>query len=183
MALDTTQIRVAPHGHLYVATTATAAPADVTAAWGVGWKELGYASDDGVSLNPSLDTDTIDVWQSAAPGRYVVKAAGLDVEFTMVQSNADTTGFFFGSTWTVDEDLATMLFSSTPEIDTRSLGIEWGEGAIVNRLIVGLGSVTDRDAIDLKRTDAQAYKVTFSAMDKAGSLATLLSNDPAILGT
>lgn len=184
MTLSVDQIRLAPGGHIYTAATSTANPTDVTTAWAVGWKEHGYASDEGVSLAPKISTGNVPVWQSAAPGKHFITGIELSLEFALHQVNEDNLGlYFFGATWTAGET-SKLVIPSSPVLDTRKLGIEWtDDGGFVNRLIVQRGLATDREKVVLNRKTAQAYGITFEAQDFNGELAHILSNNPDLGAT
>jgi hypothetical protein len=57
MAQDAEEIRVAANGHVYVVAVGTAAPTDVTTAWGSGWADLGLVDDDHVTLSDGRETE------------------------------------------------------------------------------------------------------------------------------
>lgn len=183
MALDSSQVRVAPFGHVYVAPVGTVAPVDVTAAFAAGWKELGYLDEDGVGITPSTDVTDIMAWQSLLAVKTSLTGLDLTLEFNLIQVNQNTTAlYFFGQAWVVAAGLATMTMSSNPALDERALAVEWTDDAnFTNRLIVPRGLVTDRQQLTLKRSEAVAMGVTFKALDDNGTMAKLLSNNTALL--
>jgi hypothetical protein len=185
MALDSTQVRIAPFGHVYVAPVGTAAPVDVLTAYSATWKELGYISEDGVGITPSVDVADIKAWQSLLPVKQSLTGMDLELTFDMIQVNQQTSAlYFFGSAWVTTVSLATMTISSSPSLDERALSIEWKDDAnYINRLTVGRGLVTDRDQLVLKRSDAVAFGVTFHALDSNGTAAVLMSNNPSLINS
>lgn len=172
MALDATQVRIASNGKILVAPVGTAAPVDTTTAFAASWVNLGYASEDGVTLTPSLDTDDIPGWQSSAPLRTIITGAGLEVGFTLMQSSPEVLDLYFGGTTAA----GTLEVPVSPSITERSLAVEWIDGASVYRLIVPRAALTDRGEITLARGDAVAFEMTFAAMPPAtgNALATVL---------
>lgn len=64
----------------------------------------------------------------------------------------------------------------------RALGIEWSDnnGAIVNRIIIPRGQVTDTDDVNLTRTKSASLGITYGAMGLDGTtpLVYWYSNDP-----
>lgn len=182
MAQDTTQIRLAPGGHIYVAPIGSTEPTDVTTAWDAAWLELGYADDGGVDITPKINTNEIPVWQSATPGKITIQSSQFTLDFNLAQTNKDTTGFFyFGATWTTVGTVQKLVIPSAPGTDERMMGIEWTENSITNRLIVPRGMATDRQKVSINRKTGQMYGLTFEALDDAGTLAYILSNDPALV--
>lgn len=185
MSQDSTQVRVAPNGHIWVAALGTAIPATPTTTPDTGWKELGYADESGVEITPSLTTAEIKAWQSAAPLRIIPTEIKLELKFNLQQFNADTTSLFFGgATWAAvsgHTGVSKLLFSSTPNVDERMVMIDWQDVSINCRLVVERGLVTNRDKLDIVRSKNQVFGVTFSALDAAGNFAQLFSDDPTLV--
>lgn len=131
--LTSSEVRVAANGKIMIAPRGTAEPADVTAAWGTGWVELGYANEDGVTLARSVEREDQQVWQSVTPVRRLLTGVELTTQFTAVQWNRATTALWFGGgQWvqpdaTAHPDLWRFDISAIPRVDERMLGIEWSE--------------------------------------------------------
>jgi hypothetical protein len=171
MALDATEVRVATNGALRIAAVGTAAPTDVTTAFGVGWSDLGYATEDGVTLTPSMDTEDINAWQSAAPVRRIVTGSGLEVGFTLIQSNEETLALYFGATVTGD----TIEIPVSPTPLERALAVEWVDAGATYRLVVPRASLSDRGEVTLARGEAVGLEMTFTALPPAtGPLAVVI---------
>jgi len=185
MALDSSEVRLAPFGHIYVAPVGTTPPVDVTTAWGAGWQELGYLDEEGVGITPTTDVEEFFAWQSAVSVKQSLTQIGLELKFNMIQVNQHTTGlYFFGQSWNVAGGVATLTIPSDVNIDERALGVEWTDDAgMVNRLLIGRGMVTDREDLMINRKELTASGVTFKALESGGNLATLLSNDPNLLSS
>lgn len=185
MALDSTEVRVAPFGHVYVAPVGTSAPADVSTAFSASWQELGYLDESGVGITPSTDVTDILAWQTLLPVKSTLTGLTLELEFNLIQVNQNTTAlYFFGQSWVTGSGLATMTMSSSPTLDERALAVEWtDDGNNTNRLIVGRGLITDRQQLTLSRTEATAFGVTFRALDNNGTMAVLLSDNPDLVNS
>jgi hypothetical protein len=181
-------IRFAPKGRILVAPLNTAAPTDVTTAFAATWKELGYVSPDGCELTPSVDSQAVEVWQSATPVKYVVNSAACQLKFTLMQFDADGTALYFGSSWVAAEDaegnpisgVFTLDLASTPELAERMIAVEWGDANSTSRLIIPRGMVSEREGLKLTRTNAQSLGVTFEALDSNGRLGYILTNASGI---
>lgn len=185
MALDSGQVRLAPMGHVYTAAVGATLPTDVTTPLDPAWKELGYLDEDGVAVTPTTDIEDYMAWQSAVSVKQSLTSVGLELKFNLIQINQDTTGlFFFGSDWSVSGGLATMVMSANPALDERGLVIEWTDDAgSTNRLLLPRGLTTEREDMVINRKELTALGVTFKALEYAGNLATLLSDDPNLLAS
>lgn len=185
MAEDSSLVRLAPSGHVYVAAVGSTAPVDVTSNWGAAWSELGYLDENGVAITPSLATADIKAWQSLLPIKTILTGVACTVKFNMEQLTSKITSeYFFGQSWTTSlpSNLATMNLSSNPTIPYRALGIEWTDDRNgVNRIIFGNGLITDRDVMTLNRTNATAFGVTYTVLDNSGSMGTFLSNNVTLV--
>jgi hypothetical protein len=171
MALDATEIRVAANGALRVANVGTAAPTDTTTAYGVGWTDLGFASEDGVTLTPSLDTEDINAWQSAVPVRRIVTGSTLEIGFTLIQSNNETLSLYFGATVAGNA----IQIPVSPDPVERAISVEWSDGGEIYRLVVPRAQLSDRGETTLARGEAVGFEMTFTALPPAtGPLATVL---------
>lgn len=182
MALNADNVRVGLNGNIYLASTGTTAPTDLDTAWGAGWSDLGYLSEDGVSMEYSTDTEDINAWQSLSPVRKVLTSVDMTLGFTAIELKTSTITLYFpGSTMTdVSGTVHQLAIPSAPTPDERAIGLEWIDGTIKNRLIIPRGEVTERGAITIGRSDAVGLEMTISAYaTSAPELATWLSNDPA----
>lgn len=163
MPVDATQVRVASDGKVLVAPVGTAAPTDTTTAWNASFLDLGFASEDGITISPSLDTEDIMGWQSAYPLRRVVTGSGLEISFTCMQANADTLALFYNGTVTTGK----LDVPVAPGVQERTLGIEWSDGATKWRLIVPRAVLSDRGEMTLARGEATSMELTFTALPPA----------------
>jgi hypothetical protein len=76
--------------------------------------------------------------------------------------------------------VSTLSIPSAPDPDERAFGLEWEDGDIVNRLVIGRGEATERGSITTSRGAAVGLQMTVSAYaSTAPEIATWLSNDPA----
>lgn len=185
MALDSTEVRIAPFGHVYVAPVGTAAPTTVVTPLPATWKELGYISEDGVSITPTTDVQDYFAWQNAMPIKTSLTSISMEVGFSMIQINQSTTAlYFFGQAWSVAAGVATLSISSNPGLDERAMVIEWtDDGSNLNRLYMPRGLITDRESMTLSRNDLVALGVTFKILDYNGVGAVLLSNNADLLAS
>jgi hypothetical protein len=182
VALNADNVRVGLNGNIYIAPKGTTAPADLDTAWPAGWADLGYLSDDGVSLEYSTDVQDINAWQSLSPVRRVLTSVDMTLGFTAIELKTATMKLYFpGATMTdVSGTVHKLDIPAAPGPDERAIGLEWIDGDIKNRLIIPRGEVTDRGAVTIGRSDAVGLEMTLAAYaSSAPEIATWLSNDPA----
>jgi hypothetical protein len=188
---DAGKIRFAPSGAIYIAPTggALVLPDEVgdgeTAP--TGYKALGYVSENGVTLTPSIATTPLPAWQSAAPVLYNVESAAFQVQATLLETSKLVTETFFGAPWVeVMEDVAgvptstgvyKLNLASNPELAEFSLVVDWKQKGHLWRVVIERGMVNERGAITLQRTQPGQYELTIDAMDNAGNLAYVLTNE------
>ncbi|MFG3176586.1 hypothetical protein ACGFZC_16180 [[Kitasatospora] papulosa] len=183
---DPTKIRFAPKGAVYLApavgaTLPTAVGDGKTAP--TGYKSLGYVTDAGVVITPTVTADPVNVWQSAVPVLFNVSAATFQVQATFSETNVNTTELFWGASWVAvtaegggTTDTWRLDLSSTPELQEISLVVDWGQGDALNRVVIPRSMVQDRGAITLVRNAAQEYQLTIDALDSDGQLGYVLTN-------
>jgi hypothetical protein len=184
--VDTSKIRFAPLGYIYMAPAVGATlPTDVgdgvTAP--AGYTSLGYVSDAGVTITPQVNSDPVNVWQSAVPVLYNVTSATFSIQATFAESNVDTTELFYGASWVPvlngggnPTGSYRLDISSSPTLQEISLVVDWSQSGIYNRVVIPRAMVQDRGAITLVRTSAQEYQLTIEALDSNGSLGYVLTN-------
>lgn len=183
MSLLSGEVRLAPFGHVYVAEVGAAIPADVDAAFGAEWTELGYVSEDGVSFTPSVDINDINAWQSKVPVKRSLTGIDFDIKFTLLQTTQKASSlFFFGEDWAVTGSNSKLTVTSNPTLDERALAVEYtdDEGNL-NRIILPRALVTDREDLTLNRSDAVQWGLTFKALDLDGTVIVVDSNNPDLL--
>lgn len=193
MANDPKKIRFAPNGALYVApaTESLVVPADLGTAdtAPTGYKALGYVDEGGVTLTPAIETQPVNAWQSATAVLYNVTSASFNVKATLQETNEVTTELFWGAEWVeiMSDDptpVGTGVFkldlTSTPELKEISLVVDWNQGAVRNRVVIPRSMISDRGAIQLSRTENGKYELTIEALDSAGKLGYVLTNDDIV---
>lgn len=181
MALNADNVRVGLTGRIYMAPKGTTAPTDLTTAWAAGWTDLGYMSDDGVSLEYSTDVEDIGAWQSLSPVRRVLTGVDMTLGFTAIELKNETVRLYFpGATITTAAGVSTLTIPAAPGPAEYAFGLEWEDGTITNRLVIPRGEVTDRGGITIGRSGAVGLEMTVSAYaSSAPEIATWLSDDPA----
>ncbi|MDX3711352.1 phage tail tube protein [Streptomyces europaeiscabiei] len=180
------EIRVAGTGRILVAPVGTTAPTDVTSAWGSGWKDLGFTSQDGIKLAKKDKLDPVETWQSVSPARFIYSDRDLTVKFQLLQLNEDTLPFFMGGDTVAETTTGSGVYkyelAADPKFNEKAMGIEFSDGTdITYRFVVSRGQVTESEELSLTRTASIKLGVTFTALavDNTKPLATFLMKDPA----
>ncbi|AJC53996.1 hypothetical protein [Streptomyces sp. 769] len=188
---DASRIRFAPDGELYVRfagssktdlpTNTSDDPAEF------GFVPLGYSDENGVTITPKIDTDAVNVWQSAVPVLYTVKSASFQIKSTLMEVNKETTELFFGSEWkpvkkSANGDVEYQLdIRSNPDLKEIALVVDWSQGSgdsqVRNRCVIGRAMISDRGGISLTRSKNQTYELTIDALDNGGLLGSVFTTD------
>ncbi|MFJ8930599.1 hypothetical protein ACIRLA_28825 [Streptomyces sp. NPDC102364] len=194
MANDPQKIRFAPNGALYVALLGGATitpPVDLGTAdtAPAGYKALGYVDEGGVTLTPAIETQPVNAWQSATPVLYNVTSASFSVKATLQETSEITTELFWGAQWVeimtegaspTGTGVYRLDLASTPDLKELSLVVDWNQNAIRNRCVIPRAMISDRGAIQLNRTENGKFELTIEALDSAGTLGYVLTNDDIV---
>jgi hypothetical protein len=188
---DAKKIRFAPDGMIYLAPVAPGLvlPEEVgdgqTAP--AGFAALGYVSENGVTLTPTITTTPLPAWQSAAPVLYNVDSAAFQLQATLLEASKLVTETFFGAAWTeVVEDVAgtptptgtyKLTLSSLPELKEFAIVVDWRHGEHLWRVVMERSMVAERGAITLQRTQSQQFELTIDALDSAGNLGAVYTTE------
>ncbi len=91
MAGDPTQIVVAGTGTISIAPFGTTLPAITTthATLDAAFVDLGFTTDDGVTISDAMAVDDINAWQSLYPVRRVITGYSGSVSFDLLQWSKD----------------------------------------------------------------------------------------------
>jgi hypothetical protein len=184
--IDGDAIKFAPNGRVLTAAKNTPLPTipdTVAEAFNdsapiAGWDDLGYVTEDGVTLTPTLTTSAFPVWQSSAPAKVTVTAAGLDFQFALAQWDKESTELFFGGTWGAKDStsgLTTMTLPSNPALREKAFLILWGDLDDVNGLYVPRAMISDRDGLTIGKIDPSILNMTFQSLDASGKLADIVT--------
>jgi hypothetical protein len=183
------EVFVASNGHIYVGPTDATAPTDATTAMSSvdsDWQDLGYVTEDGVSLTPGQTITDVFVWQEFYPLKRIPTSKTFEAAFTLAQLNSDTLSLAFGGGTTTGSDPGPYTFApgDASTLDTRSLTIEVIENARVYRFYIPIGIATQLGTVTFNRSSIVSLPVTFSAQ-AAGSddPFTVFISDPDFLSS
>lgn len=183
MPIDSTEVRLAPNGRVYVGPLATPLPTNATMTINAAFKDLGYIDEDGVSITPGVEFTDIMMWQSAVAVKTTLDTVNFEVQFNMGQVNQDTWGlYFFVGSWVNNFGQAKLIVPSSPGSQEKSLIIQWTDDLGDDcRLVIPTSILTDRESLQLVRNNAQITGVTFRALDTSGTLAYVYSENPDLV--
>jgi len=166
---DTSEIVIGANGTIRVAPVGTVEPADISAAFAPAWVDLGFTSEDGVTIEDTKTLDKVAVWQMLYPARRIITDRDFTVAFAMRQFAAKQIEFAFGGGTITGSGGKYKYVPPDPEdIDERKLAVEWQDGDNTWRLIVPLGIVSDKITTKIERKNPADLPITFSIMGQDG---------------
>lgn len=186
MALESSEVRVAGTGQLFVAPLGTTIPASVVTplSHNAGWIDLGYADEDGVDFSFSRDVNEINAWQSFDPIRTIVTKVPKEVSAKLLQSNQHVLLLAFGG-GTVTET-ATGYYRYDPPadsfVDERMFAVEFVDGSYTYRIVYR--KATNQAGIEFtwKKGEPVLYPITMKvlAADSGAKSFSLYTDDPNV---
>jgi hypothetical protein len=182
MALDAEDLVVAANGRVYVAPTSTPLPTDESETLDSDFVDLGYLTEDGITVSPSMSVESVQPWQSFYSVREIVTSRELTLGFELLQFNADTTVLAFGGGTVTEESSGhyKMVPPSPETVDKRACVVDWSDGDKQYRLVVPVCMVSEGGEFSLSRTAPATLAVTLKALGVDGSDAfTLYTDDVA----
>lgn len=179
-------VRVAITGSVRTAVLGTTLPTSPVPAYGVGFVDLGYVGEDGITETPSASWNDIRGWQNRTIVRRTLQDSNIEFSFTLIESKQETLEMYHpGSAMEVAAGIARLPVVS-PKYDPRVWAFDIIDGSTLTRIIVPKGVVTETGAIVYNGTDPIGYEMTVEALDSglvdaAGRpiYANKYSNDPA----
>lgn len=166
MALTSDNVRVAVTGAVSVAPTTATAPTTASAAL-VGFVDLGYISEDGVTETRDRSTNKIKAWQGAATVREVVTDAGLTYDFTLIETSEASLELYYGSA--VDTADGSIDINPGSTGGRQSFVIDVVDGDQFIRTYIAEGEVSAVGEQVYANGEPIGYPVTITAYDATGS--------------
>jgi hypothetical protein len=158
-------VTVAGTGTVWVAPEGTAIPAVLTTP-PTPWLDVGYTSEDGVTLTFSREQEEINSWQSAEPVRVLVTNEPKTIELELLEFDRNSIGLAFrGGAWT---GTAPGPFTYTPPApgssDVRAMLIDAKDsGKTFRYCFPRVQTQGDVESI-LSRTDAVRLPLEFAVL-------------------
>lgn len=165
MALDSTKVRVAVTGAAYWDKTAVGtAPTDTSTAWAAAFKDLGYVSEDGVTLTmpDAGDTESLKAWQNGATVRTLrnLTEDNPSITLTLIETKLEVIEAAFGVTVTQTATHGTFEIDTTDVRGYGRFGLDVVDGPEIIRVYGPKAIVSSVGEISLTSTDAVGYQVT-----------------------
>jgi hypothetical protein len=166
MALDATKVRVAVTGAVYAdPTNAAVAPTSTGSAVDAALKDLGYVSEDGVTLTfpDAGDKTAIKAWQNGATVRTVRSTTedSPTIGLTLIETKLEVIETVFGVTVTSTATDGSFEFDVNDVRNPVKLLVDVIDGAELIRAYAPQAVVSSIGDLSLTNTDAIGYEVTF----------------------
>ena len=178
MAIDTTEVRVAGAGHVYVAPEGTDLPIDVDTELTDEWVDLGYVTTDGVTFTYGRETEDLDAWQGDKI-RVLSSREPMTVAYSLMQTSADVMVVAMGGGEIVDNGGTYVYTPETGVNLVRAQVIEFDDGGIIYRYCIPKSQIEGDVSYTLTREGALTYPLTFGVLDDTPKY-QIISNDPAM---
>jgi hypothetical protein len=165
---DSDQTVIAGTGEVYVAAVGTALPASTSATLAAAFNGLGYHSEDGVSINSSVEIEEHRAWQSKHAIRRERGDEEFQVTFELLQWNEINVPLAFGGGTVTDLGGGQFKYvppSETDGIEERTLIVDLDDGADRLRLIIPRGTVVEGVESQFARGTMSPLPITFKALE------------------
>ena len=183
MSKDATEVVVGSNGTLWVAPYGAAEPTDIDDPLSAEWYDLGYLSEDGVTIGAPREVTSIGAWQSYYPIRRIVTSKDLTIAGALRQFGGKQVEVALDAVVTEDGTGKYRLTPNAPEdIAEWAVAIEWADGAKDYRIIVPRTILVENVEFAVARTAPTDLAVSFGVLGTDGAEAWFgQSNDPAWL--
>ena len=168
---------------IYTAPVGTTAPT-TDAAPGVGWVDLGYITDKGVTIELDRKTKNINAWQ-ADNVRLLTTEAPKMVKAELMESSNETLALAFPEgTWS-EPTPGHFAWVPTNEFAAveRALIIDFTDLGFYYRFIFPRCALSSKVSLDFTRSDVTGVPVEFEVLaPSAGVAMSLLTDNPDVSG-
>lgn len=166
MSLDAEDLVVAANGRVYVGPTTANLPTSESTTLDSSFVDLGYLTEDGVTVSPSMSTESVQPWQSFYSVREIVTERELTISFELLQFNAENTVLAFGG-GTVTETTPgkyKMVPPSPEVVDKRTAIVDWQDGDKKYRLVIPVCMMSEGGEFSLSRSTPSTLAITLKAL-------------------
>lgn len=177
---DSGNVRVGYSGFAYYGAVGVSEPTGL-ANWGVGYTDLGYVTEDGLTESLDEDRTTFKAWGYNAPVRTQTKNRTSTFKLTFMETSADTLSLYYAvdlSNMTSSGSGANQYLEFEDPNNTEpmyvALGLDVIDGDHHIRYLIPKAEITDRGDVVSKDDEVQGYEVTFTALlpDDGGAAIT-----------
>jgi hypothetical protein len=184
MATNPENIVVGSAGSVSIAPVGTALPTNIASSLNAAFVDLGYVSEEGISVSAAVEVEDILAFQSLLPVRKVVTGRTLELSFILREWTEAGLLLAFGGGSVTEAGGVYTYNPPTAEdaIYERAMVVEFSDGSKDYRLVIERGTVTSAVETTVARTSAADLPITFAVLASADNEAGwyLVSNDPAI---
>ncbi|MEV0608129.1 hypothetical protein AB0I61_17360 [Polymorphospora rubra] len=167
---------------VWVGPVGTTAPTSPITAPGVGWVELGWLGEDGITETREVSSDPKRAWQGGVTVRTV--RANDSRRFTVIalETNATVAGLVRpGSVPTTAAGITHTPVRAFTGSDNRAWIIDTRDGAVDTRKVIARGEVVEVGDVAYQGSEITAYELTIECYpDSNGVLYDEYTNDPAL---
>lgn len=168
-------VRTPISGAVYVGATTVTAPTDSGTAPAVGFTDLGYVSDQGVTESLSQTSKIIKDWFGTTL-RRVVTDGEYSIKLTLIERSQGVLEAYYGATATTGATEGSINVDPTATGGEQSFIIDYIDGSEVKRIYVATGEITERGDLSSVKGDAEGYAITITAYpDSNGDVATIFT--------
>lgn len=150
-------------GHIFRAPVGTALPTDATTALNVAFKDMGYASEDGLTNSNSPESTVIHAW-GGTPVLTIQESKEDTFGLTFISAeNVEVQKMVYGASNVTGTDVSTGLEvkANATELEEYSYVIETiARGNIAHRIVIPSAKPTEIGEIVYSDTEALGYEVT-----------------------
>lgn len=177
MSKDSDNVRGLSAGSVWTGDLGVTAPTDPTAAFAIGWSELGWIGEDGVTEAFGFDTDDRRSVEGVVL-RRVITGSTVTFGFRIEERNGPVWDLYYPG---LDRTTATGITTAivkTPTPNPKAFAFQLDDGDIHTRLIVAKGEITDRGDVEYK---TEGYDFTMTCYPGSdGEVFRILTDDPAV---
>jgi hypothetical protein len=183
MALDATETVIGFGSAISVAPLTAIVPANETAIPSGDWIDLGYATEDGVTITPNITKQRKGAWQTPDPVRSWTEMRQMTVAFTLEQWNGENMIVAFDGGEVTEVSSGHYKYTGPGPTDAEEqwqLMVDWADGSKLYRAVFPSVSLSQTGGINLKRAELAGLPLTFDTLRLEDTDPfILLTNDPA----
>lgn len=167
MAQTAANVLVGYEGSVYVAPTGTAAPTDAEGALNAAFKEVGFLTEDGITVAHDDETTELKAWQRSTVVRKTTTSSDTTVNFAMAERNKTAVELYYKKALETGDDALT---EAAPPTKLVSVVIDVIDGDNVHRMYLPSCEVTERGEISITSEDVISYEVTITAYEDSSNV-------------
>lgn len=163
MAANAENVLVAVTGSVYVGSTTVPLPTNSTTSPNVGFLELGYLSDDGITEATDVDSDEIVAWQNGTVVRRTITSQAKTFEFTMIETRKAVLEFVRPGSTVSGSTGAYSMSVGAISAQRKALVFDILDGTTHLRKVVPNCEITDFGDVEYANGEPIGYPVTVTA--------------------